>query len=152
MQPHLFFIFCCRWNPLQPQTNWCSDYHYFCPFRSLLWSRSIFSSFSLIHLICLGTGESGKSTFIKQMRIIHGRGYTEADRRGFTRLVFQNIVTAIQALIHAMKTLNIEYIDDQNIVRNCTNFERYFWKCWFLISMFMEVFCHKASRKSGGMV
>ncbi|XP_070706282.1 guanine nucleotide-binding protein subunit alpha-14-like isoform X2 [Pempheris klunzingeri] len=60
-------------------------------------------------------GESGKSTFIKQMRIIHGRGYSEADRKGFTRLVFQNIVTAIQALINAMKTLEIDYVDDQNI-------------------------------------
>lgn len=81
-----------------------------------------FSSFGLIHLICLGTGESGKSTFIKQMRIIHGSGYSEADRKGFTRLVFQNIVTAIQALIHAMKTLQIDYIDEQNIVRNWTRF------------------------------
>lgn len=66
----------------------------------------------------IGTGESGKSTFIKQMRIIHGNGYSEADRKGFTRLVFQNIVTAIKALVHAMETLQIDYIDDQNIVRN----------------------------------
>ncbi|XP_068430931.1 guanine nucleotide-binding protein subunit alpha-14-like [Clinocottus analis] len=49
------------------------------------------------------------------MRIIHGSGYSEADRKGFTRLVFQNIVTAVQALIHAMKTLKIDYIDDENI-------------------------------------
>ncbi|XP_041816189.1 guanine nucleotide-binding protein subunit alpha-14-like [Chelmon rostratus] len=68
-----------------------------------------------LKLLLLGTGESGKSTFIKQMRIIHGSGYSEADRKGFTRLVFQNIVTAIQALIHAMKTLQIDYIDEQNI-------------------------------------
>ncbi|XP_071322518.1 guanine nucleotide-binding protein subunit alpha-14-like [Trachinotus anak] len=68
-----------------------------------------------LKLLLLGTGESGKSTFIKQMRIIHGSGYSEADRKGFTRLVFQNIVTAIQALIQAMKTLQIDYIDDQNI-------------------------------------
>ncbi|CAJ1070150.1 guanine nucleotide-binding protein subunit alpha-14-like [Xyrichtys novacula] len=68
-----------------------------------------------LKLLLLGTGESGKSTFIKQMRIIHGRGYNEADRKGFTRLVFQNIVTAIQALIHAMKTLQISYNDDRNI-------------------------------------
>ncbi|KAM3836003.1 guanine nucleotide-binding protein subunit alpha-14-like, partial [Diretmus argenteus] len=61
------------------------------------------------------TGESGKSTFIKQMRILHGAGYSEADRKSFTRLVYQNIVTAIQALIHAMKTLHIDYIDDKNI-------------------------------------
>ncbi|XP_037607781.1 guanine nucleotide-binding protein subunit alpha-14-like [Sebastes umbrosus] len=68
-----------------------------------------------LKLLLLGTGESGKSTFIKQMRIIHGNGYSEVDRKGFTRLVFQNIITAIQALIHAMKTLRIDYIDDQNI-------------------------------------
>ncbi|XP_071751005.1 guanine nucleotide-binding protein subunit alpha-14-like [Centroberyx gerrardi] len=68
-----------------------------------------------LKLLLLGTGESGKSTFIKQMRIIHGSGYSEADRKGFTRLVFQNIVTAIQALIHAMKALHIDYIDDKNI-------------------------------------
>ncbi|KAE8285206.1 Guanine nucleotide-binding protein subunit alpha-14 [Larimichthys crocea] len=68
-----------------------------------------------LKLLLLGTGESGKSTFIKQMRIIHGNGYSEADRKGFTRLVFQNIVTAIKALVHAMETLQIDYIDDQNI-------------------------------------
>ncbi|XP_034565126.1 guanine nucleotide-binding protein subunit alpha-14-like [Notolabrus celidotus] len=67
-----------------------------------------------LKLLLLGTGESGKSTFIKQMRIIHGRGYSEADRKAFTRLIFQNIVTAIQALIQAMKTLRIDYIDDTN--------------------------------------
>ncbi|XP_031716063.1 guanine nucleotide-binding protein subunit alpha-11-like [Anarrhichthys ocellatus] len=68
-----------------------------------------------LKLLLLGTGESGKSTFIKQMRILHGTGYSEADRKGFARLVFQNIVTSIQALIDAMKTLRIDYIDDQNI-------------------------------------
>ncbi|XP_047425547.1 guanine nucleotide-binding protein subunit alpha-14-like [Mugil cephalus] len=68
-------------------------------------------------LLLLGTGESGKSTFIKQMRIIHGTGYSESDRKGFTRLVFQNIITAIQALIQAMKNLKIDYIDDTNISR-----------------------------------
>ncbi|XP_017263112.1 guanine nucleotide-binding protein G(q) subunit alpha [Kryptolebias marmoratus] len=60
-------------------------------------------------LLLLGTGESGKSTFIKQMRIIHGRGYSEEDRRGFTRLVYQNIFTAMQAMIQAMNTLQIPY-------------------------------------------
>ncbi|XP_068562837.1 guanine nucleotide-binding protein subunit alpha-14-like [Cebidichthys violaceus] len=72
-------------------------------------------SYRELKLLLLGTGESGKSTFIKQMRIIHGAGYSEADRKGFARLVFQNIITAIQALIDAMKTLRIDYIDDQNI-------------------------------------
>lgn len=56
------------------------------------------------------------------MRIIHGKGYDEADRKGFTRLVFQNIIAAIQALISAMKTLHIDYIDERNTVRNGVDF------------------------------
>ena len=64
-----------------------------------------------------GTGESGKSTFIKQMRIIHGAGYSEEDKRGFTKLVYQNIFTAMQAMIRAMETLKILYKYEQNKVR-----------------------------------
>ncbi|XP_054908541.1 guanine nucleotide-binding protein subunit alpha-11-like [Poeciliopsis prolifica] len=67
-----------------------------------------------LKLLLLGTGESGKSTFIKQMRIIHGQGYSDSDRKQFTRLIFQNIFTAIQTLIGAMKNLNIAYADAQN--------------------------------------
>ncbi|XP_051714861.2 guanine nucleotide-binding protein subunit alpha-14 isoform X2 [Oryctolagus cuniculus] len=61
-----------------------------------------------------GTGESGKSTFIKQMRIIHGSGYSDEDRKGFTKLVYQNIFTAMQAMIRAMDTLRIPYVCEQN--------------------------------------
>ncbi|XP_015236959.1 PREDICTED: guanine nucleotide-binding protein subunit alpha-11-like [Cyprinodon variegatus] len=68
-----------------------------------------------LKLLLLGTGESGKSTFIKQMRIIHGKGYSDSDRKAFIKLVYQNVITAIQALIEAMTTLKIEYVDDQNI-------------------------------------
>ncbi|XP_030598105.1 guanine nucleotide-binding protein G(q) subunit alpha-like isoform X1 [Archocentrus centrarchus] len=65
-------------------------------------------------LLLLGTGESGKSTFIKQMRIIHGRGYSDEDKRGFKRLVYQNIFTAMQAMIQAMNTLQIPYKYEHN--------------------------------------
>ncbi|XP_037680066.1 guanine nucleotide-binding protein subunit alpha-11 [Choloepus didactylus] len=67
-----------------------------------------------LKLLLLGTGESGKSTFIKQMRIIHGAGYSEEDKRGFTKLVYQNIFTAMQAMVRAMETLRILYKDEQN--------------------------------------
>ena len=72
----------------------------------------------LIMLLCLnsppslppsGTGESGKSTFIKQMRIIHGSGYSDEDKRGFIKLVFQNIFMAMQSMIRAMEMLQISY-------------------------------------------
>ncbi|XP_016336109.1 guanine nucleotide-binding protein G(q) subunit alpha-like [Sinocyclocheilus anshuiensis] len=56
-----------------------------------------------LKLLLLGTGESGKSTFVKQIRIIHGSGYSEEDRRSFTKLVYQNIFTSLQAMIRACR-------------------------------------------------
>lgn len=67
-----------------------------------------------LKLLLLGTGESGKSTFIKQMRIIHGGGYTEEDKKSYAKLVFQNIYTSMQTMIRAMETLGISFSDPQN--------------------------------------
>ena len=64
-----------------------------------------------IKLLLLGTGESGKSTFIKQMRIINGAGYSEADRVELRHLVYQNILTSMQAMIKAAKTLEVQIIN-----------------------------------------
>ncbi|XP_031430783.1 guanine nucleotide-binding protein subunit alpha-11-like [Clupea harengus] len=69
-----------------------------------------------IKVLLLGTGESGKTTFLKQMRIIHGNGYSEEDRRGFAKLVFQNVFTAVKAMTGAMATLRIPYANPQNEV------------------------------------
>ncbi|KAK2911496.1 hypothetical protein Q8A67_003629 [Cirrhinus molitorella] len=67
-----------------------------------------------LKLLLLGTGESGKSTFIKQMRIIHGRGYTEEDRKAYAKLVFQNVFVSIHNLTQAMEDLNIPFADGKN--------------------------------------
>ncbi|XP_018586597.1 guanine nucleotide-binding protein subunit alpha-11-like [Scleropages formosus] len=66
-----------------------------------------------IKVLLLGTGESGKTTFIKQMRIIHGKGYSEEERCAFTKLVFQNIFTSVQAMTAAMSTLRIPYANPE---------------------------------------
>lgn len=73
-------------------------------------------SYSTISPSSTGTGESGKSTFIKQMRIIHGGGYTDDDKRSYSKLVFQNIYTSMQAMIRAMEALSIAFSDPQNQV------------------------------------
>jgi guanine nucleotide-binding protein G(q) subunit alpha len=67
-----------------------------------------------LKLLLLGTGESGKSTFIKQMRIIHGSGYSDDDKRTFIKLVYQNIYMAMNSMIRAMEALKIPYKSDQN--------------------------------------
>ena len=43
------------------------------------------------------------------MRIIHGQGYSEGDRKKFTVLIYRNIYTASQILIDAMETLQIPF-------------------------------------------
>ena len=67
-------------------------------------------------VLYLGTGESGKSTFIKQMRIIHGDGYNDEDKRSFIKLVYRNILTSMQNMTNAMANLNIEYENEENYV------------------------------------
>lgn len=71
-----------------------------------------------VFYLLLGTGESGKSTFIKQMRIIHGSGYSDEDKRGFIKLVYQNIFMAMQSMIRAMDMLKIHYSDPTCSVSN----------------------------------
>jgi len=60
-------------------------------------------------LLILGTGESGKSTFIKQMRIIHGSGYTNDEKKAFIKFVINDIYLAITTIIDAMFVLEIEF-------------------------------------------
>lgn len=65
-------------------------------------------------LLLLGAGESGKSTIIKQMRIIHGGSYKEDERRVFKNLIHKNILIAITSLVEAMNQLGISYEDEAN--------------------------------------
>ncbi|XP_072294909.1 guanine nucleotide-binding protein subunit alpha-14-like [Eucyclogobius newberryi] len=67
-----------------------------------------------IKILLLGTGESGKTTFIRQMRIIHGKGFSEDDRKTFCKCIFQNILTAVNAMTTAMTTLKIPYSNSEN--------------------------------------
>ena len=60
-------------------------------------------------LLLLGTGESGKTTFIKQMRILHGKPYSQAELDVFRSLVYRNIYIAVQVLIDAMDMLQLQY-------------------------------------------
>ena len=52
------------------------------------------------------------------MRIIHGSGYSDEDKRGFIKLVYQNIFMAMQSMIRAMDMLKIVYKDHRNSVSN----------------------------------
>lgn len=46
----------------------------------------------LVKILLLGAGESGKSTFLKQMRIIHGQDFDQHAREDFRGTIYSNVI------------------------------------------------------------
>ena len=67
-----------------------------------------------IKILLLGAGESGKSTFLKQMRIIHGNDYSEQDRLDFRPTIYHNILKGVKILVEARKRLQIPLENPKN--------------------------------------
>lgn len=63
---------------------------------------------SEVKLLLLGTGESGKSTIAKQMKIIHQDGFSEEERKGYIPIIYSNMVTSMKVLIEGHDELNVE--------------------------------------------
>ena len=61
----------------------------------------------IVKLLLLGAGESGKSTFVKQMKIIHGDGYSIHELNNFISIIHGNLFTSVVQVIKAMDKLNI---------------------------------------------
>lgn len=64
----------------------------------------------------LGIGEAGKSTFIKQMKVIHGGGYSDEERLKYKQQIYQNVYIAIHNLTHAMTKLRVSYKSEETKV------------------------------------
>ncbi|KAJ3107204.1 Serine/threonine-protein kinase smu1 [Phlyctochytrium planicorne] len=56
-----------------------------------------------------GPGDSGKSTLLKQFRLIHGHGFTEQERTTFRSVIMGNLLGSMKTLIMAMDMLQISY-------------------------------------------
>jgi GTPase SAR1 family protein len=67
-----------------------------------------------VKLLLLGTGESGKSTIVKQMKILHQKGYTEAELDAYVEIVYGNILQSIKALEGAMEQFQYQYDSPAN--------------------------------------
>ncbi|KAL2093821.1 hypothetical protein ACEWY4_011133 [Coilia grayii] len=64
-----------------------------------------------VKLLLLGAGESGKSTIVKQMKIIHESGYSEEECKQYKAVVYSNTIQSIIAIIRAMERLKIDFAD-----------------------------------------
>jgi GTPase SAR1 family protein len=49
-------------------------------------------------ILLLGTGESGKSTFAKQLKLLHAGGFTKEERVAYKRIIQQHVVYSIDQL------------------------------------------------------
>ncbi|RYP15689.1 hypothetical protein DL767_010300 [Monosporascus sp. MG133] len=59
-------------------------------------------------ILLLGSGESGKSTIVKQMKIIHLKGYSAEELYNYRATVFKNLLECAKAVIIAMDQFDIE--------------------------------------------
>ena len=49
-----------------------------------------------VKVLLLGSGESGKSTFLKQMRIINGKDFDDSELRQYRLVVYGNVVKGMK--------------------------------------------------------
>lgn len=64
----------------------------------------------------VGSGESGKSTIVKQMKIIHQNGYTSEELSTFRPVVYKNVLESAQAIVRAMRKLDLRPVQPPNQV------------------------------------
>jgi len=69
---------------------------------------SVLKTQEYIKLLLLGAGESGKSTLFKQMIALYGKGYTDDERKKFTSIISQNIISAMHNLVKRTRYGNME--------------------------------------------
>lgn len=62
---------------------------------------------SVVKLLLLGTGDSGKSTIFKQMKLLYGEGYSNDELRRSAMYIYANCVEGMKTLILAAEHLGI---------------------------------------------
>lgn len=65
--------------------------------------------------VCAGAGESGKSTFFKQMKILHKDGFSEEERLTYKEVIHSNTVLNMKTLINGAELLEHELEDNVKV-------------------------------------
>lgn len=75
-----------------------------------------YTYYDIYVFIHLGAGESGKSTIVKQMKIIHETGYSREECEQYRPVVYSNTIQSLMAIIRAMGQLRIDFADPSRAV------------------------------------
>lgn len=73
----------------------------------------------VIKILLLGAGESGKSTLVKQMKIIHNDGFTREELESFKPTVMDNLLSSMKYVLGGMGILriNLQSAKNKNFAR-----------------------------------
>ncbi|KAI5840531.1 guanine nucleotide binding protein, alpha subunit [Morchella snyderi] len=67
-----------------------------------------------VKLLLLGAGESGKSTILKQMKLIHASGFSKSDREDYRVIIFSNLLNSFKIILEAMEAYNLTFVNKEN--------------------------------------
>jgi len=67
-----------------------------------------------VKVLLLGSGDSGKSTILKQMRLIHKVPFSTQEIEFYRQLVFGNLTGGMKYLLESMEDMDIE-LSDENV-------------------------------------
>ncbi|GAA6012577.1 hypothetical protein JCM11491_005440 [Sporobolomyces phaffii] len=65
-------------------------------------------------ILLLGSGESGKSTIVKQMKLIYQNGYSRDEMMLFRLTIHKNIIDSAQGLVLALRRFQMEPTEEVN--------------------------------------
>lgn len=74
--------------------------------RNLLTRRSV--------CVFAGAGESGKSTVLKQMKLIYTQGFSKNEKLEWKPVVYNNIIQSFRVIFDAMNELGIQFENKDN--------------------------------------
>lgn len=66
----------------------------------------------------IGAGESGKSTVLKQMKLIYAQGFSKTEKLEWKPVVFNNVIQSMRVIFDAMSDYSIEFENKDNEVCN----------------------------------
>ncbi|XP_048869153.1 guanine nucleotide binding protein (G protein) alpha v1 [Brienomyrus brachyistius] len=69
---------------------------------------------NVVKILMLGAAESGKSTLVKQMKIIHSHGFTKQELTSFKPAVLDNLLTSMKFVLYGMGVLRINLANSKN--------------------------------------
>ena len=73
-------------------------------------------------MLCSGSSESGKSTIVKQMKIIHQNGFNTQELLSYRPIIYKNVLDSAQAIVLAIRELNLACAIPANVVRTIYSF------------------------------